>query len=378
MLGGTLTATFLALSDARPDLATLSAVGASPRTRRGVAAAYAVVVGLVGALLGVVVGFIPGIAVSYPLTVVDGSYCVVEGSGACSVSGVQTGPFLDVPWLLILGVVVVLPLLTALIVGSPSAPGCPWWPASTERDSPRRLGCLFGRRATQTSRTIRASPQQKVRLDCLLGCRHPDGVTTSRRGRPRACRRRSAPGRCGRGCWTRPWTAWSSAASAVRRPRWSRSGPGVSRGAQLHHFPTKNDLVVAAVEHLTEVRGGRARGRRRAAADRAAADPRGARMLGDHFTVTGLHRRARAVGRRPHRRDPARGGRAARAAGRPRDAPADRRAARRRRVPARRARAGAGAPSTWSAASAWPTPSPTTPAAGPDPRPLGRHARRPP
>ena len=30
---------------------------------------------------------------------------------------------------------------------------------------------------------------------------------------------------------------------------------GVSRGAQLHHFPTKNDLVIAAVEHLTEVRG---------------------------------------------------------------------------------------------------------------------------
>lgn len=25
---------------------------------------------------------------------------------------------------------------------------------------------------------------------------------------------------------------------------------GVSRGAQLHHFPTKNDLVLAAVEHL--------------------------------------------------------------------------------------------------------------------------------
>ena len=68
MLGGTLTATFLALSDARPDLATLSAVGASPRTRRGVAAAYAVVVGLVGALLGAAVGFIPGIAVTWPLT----------------------------------------------------------------------------------------------------------------------------------------------------------------------------------------------------------------------------------------------------------------------------------------------------------------------
>ncbi|MDT0200420.1 TetR family transcriptional regulator [Nocardioides sp. AE5] len=30
---------------------------------------------------------------------------------------------------------------------------------------------------------------------------------------------------------------------------------GVSRGAQLHHFPTKNDLVLAAIEHLTRIRG---------------------------------------------------------------------------------------------------------------------------
>ena len=29
---------------------------------------------------------------------------------------------------------------------------------------------------------------------------------------------------------------------------------GVSRGAQLHHFPTKTELVVTAVEHLTERR----------------------------------------------------------------------------------------------------------------------------
>ncbi len=29
---------------------------------------------------------------------------------------------------------------------------------------------------------------------------------------------------------------------------------GVSRGAQLHHFPTKNALVVAAVEHVAAVR----------------------------------------------------------------------------------------------------------------------------
>ncbi|HJR40338.1 MAG TPA: TetR family transcriptional regulator, partial [Nocardioidaceae bacterium] len=59
---------------------------------------------------------------------------------------------------------------------------------------------------------------------------------------------------------------------------------GVSRGAQLHHFPTKNDLVLAAVAHVTEVRG----------ADLAAAArelPTGRRrtravleMLADHFT----------------------------------------------------------------------------------------------
>lgn len=58
---------------------------------------------------------------------------------------------------------------------------------------------------------------------------------------------------------------------------------GVSRGAQLHHFPTKNDLVLAAVEHLTRIRGSEL--------EAAAADlPAGAhrtravlRMLGDHF-----------------------------------------------------------------------------------------------
>jgi putative ABC transport system permease protein len=106
MLGGTLTATFLALSDARPDLATLSAVGASPTTRRGVAAGYALVVGAVGAALGVVVGFVPGLAITFPLTQTDG------------VDGVTTGPFIDVPWLLILGLVVLLPLLTAAVVGA--------------------------------------------------------------------------------------------------------------------------------------------------------------------------------------------------------------------------------------------------------------------
>ncbi len=117
MLGGTLTATFLALSDARPDLATLSAVGASPRRRRGIAAAYAVVVGLVGAVVGAVVGFIPGIAISRPLTTTGDVIAADRGTTFVSGSPTGSGPFLDIPWLLITGVVLLLPIGTAVIVG---------------------------------------------------------------------------------------------------------------------------------------------------------------------------------------------------------------------------------------------------------------------
>ena len=110
MLGGTLTATFLALSDARPDLATLGAVGASPRTRRGVAAAYALVVGLVGAVLGALVGLVPGIAITYPLT---RPYDLGLGSDAL---GGQPSHYLAIPWGLVAVVVLGLPLLTAALV----------------------------------------------------------------------------------------------------------------------------------------------------------------------------------------------------------------------------------------------------------------------
>jgi len=60
---------------------------------------------------------------------------------------------------------------------------------------------------------------------------------------------------------------------------------GVSRGAQLHHFPTKQDLVVAAVKHVTEVRGAELA----AAAEGLPSDPRRRtravlQVLGDHFT----------------------------------------------------------------------------------------------
>ena len=114
MLGGTLTATFLALSDARPDFATMGAVGADPRTRRSVAAAYAGTIGLVGAVLGAAVGFVPGIAVTFPLT---GSSWAGPDAHDRSTALPLPDHFLDVPWLLVLGLVVVLPLVTAAVVG---------------------------------------------------------------------------------------------------------------------------------------------------------------------------------------------------------------------------------------------------------------------
>ena len=72
---------------------------------------------------------------------------------------------------------------------------------------------------------------------------------------------------------------WSGTSTTVVSQR-----AGVSRGAQLHHFPTKNDLVIAAVEHLALVR-------RDELSQAASALPHGPartravlEMLGDHFT----------------------------------------------------------------------------------------------
>jgi putative ABC transport system permease protein len=108
VLGGTLTATFLALSDARPDFATMGAVGAAPGTRRRVAASYAATIGLLGALLGAAVGFIPGVAVTYPLT--DSSWA----KGSLDANGAPiAGHYLDIPWLLVLGLVIALPIMAA-------------------------------------------------------------------------------------------------------------------------------------------------------------------------------------------------------------------------------------------------------------------------
>jgi AcrR family transcriptional regulator len=123
--------------------------------------------------------------------------------------------------------------------------------------------------------------KQTVSLDCLFLRLHDERVSlapTSRvpqEERTRAMRQRllDATVEC---LVERGWSGTSTTLVSQRA--------GVSRGAQLHHFPTKNDLVIAAVEHLSEVRG-------QELAEAAAALPDGARrtravleMLADHFT----------------------------------------------------------------------------------------------
>ena len=97
ILIGTLSATGLALNDARPDFATLSAIGAAPTTRRVMAAAQALTIGVLGVVLGLVIGLLPGILAARSLTY-DGG----------------TGPnFVDLPWTLFGILVIAVPLLAA-------------------------------------------------------------------------------------------------------------------------------------------------------------------------------------------------------------------------------------------------------------------------
>jgi putative ABC transport system permease protein len=112
VLGGTLAATSLALSEARPDLVTLGQVGARPRTRRLVAGGYALVIGAVGAVLGVAAGLVPGIAAAVPLTGNIGRSSTLGGAQAASAY------VIDIPFTLLALVLVVLPLISAAVAAA--------------------------------------------------------------------------------------------------------------------------------------------------------------------------------------------------------------------------------------------------------------------
>lgn len=59
---------------------------------------------------------------------------------------------------------------------------------------------------------------------------------------------------------------------------------GVSRGAQLHHFPNKSDLVVAAIEHLSEARAHELAGSMSSVPDGQGRTRVVMHLLGDHFS----------------------------------------------------------------------------------------------
>jgi AcrR family transcriptional regulator len=90
---------------------------------------------------------------------------------------------------------------------------------------------------------------EKVRLDCLFCEVEANGVTATRtpqQQRSHVTRQRllEATVEC---LVEYGWTGTTTTLVAERA--------GVSRGAQLHHYPTKAALVLAAVGHLAERRG---------------------------------------------------------------------------------------------------------------------------
>lgn len=97
-----LTATLLSMGEQRRDLATLAAVGAPAALRRRMAAVQAGGLAFVGTLIGLLVGAVPGVAMSLAFT---GTWDA-EGSYV-------SGAYVEVPWLLLLGVVVLVPLFAA-------------------------------------------------------------------------------------------------------------------------------------------------------------------------------------------------------------------------------------------------------------------------
>ena len=105
VLVASLISTALSLAESQNDMATLAAVGATRHTRRGVAASQALVVAASGCLLGVAVGMIPGIAITWPLT--------TQGFDPDTSQQITQAPIIVIPWLHLVAVCVAVPLLAA-------------------------------------------------------------------------------------------------------------------------------------------------------------------------------------------------------------------------------------------------------------------------
>ncbi|UQX89898.1 FtsX-like permease family protein [Jatrophihabitans telluris] len=107
--GATALATSLAMVDSRPDLATLWAVGAPLSTRRRLSMARAAVVGVIGALLGTLLGFVP------PWMVIWAERGQAHKDFGGSATVVDPHPFAVPWWPNIIGTAVLVPLVAVLI-----------------------------------------------------------------------------------------------------------------------------------------------------------------------------------------------------------------------------------------------------------------------
>jgi putative ABC transport system permease protein len=107
-IGAVATSTALAMTDARPDLATMSAVGASRSARRRMALTTALVLALLGTALGAVAGAVPGIAAVRALQQPAGSWFMVGGAD-------DRWP-LVIPWPFLLVTAFAVPLAAGLLV----------------------------------------------------------------------------------------------------------------------------------------------------------------------------------------------------------------------------------------------------------------------
>ncbi|WP_405088659.1 FtsX-like permease family protein [Microbispora sp. NBC_01389] len=114
VLGMTFVATALAAVEARPDLETMAAVGAAPRTKRAVVAGQALVIALLGTTVGVLAGLPPGAAATRVRSSYEPLFVVRPDGVPVLVRAEPPALLLTIPWPLIALLVVGLPLLAAL------------------------------------------------------------------------------------------------------------------------------------------------------------------------------------------------------------------------------------------------------------------------
>ncbi|MDO5699689.1 MAG: FtsX-like permease family protein [Dermatophilus congolensis] len=120
-LVATVTATALAIGEARRDLASLGAVGASPGIRRRIAAWQSGGLALIGITIGLLVGAVPGVVFGLAVTATppgpfmragDRTFSEVLAEVGANLRALAEG-FVVVPWPLLLAALVAVPLVAA-------------------------------------------------------------------------------------------------------------------------------------------------------------------------------------------------------------------------------------------------------------------------